>query len=237
MEHCDLEELDNNNKINYTQVLANTVNKDPLANNIFDSHFLVSNNNLQTKENEFKVIYNKPDPKERVPRDISSNNIDKMNSLYDKYNQMKKSTIQKPKDTSNINFLDETYTNKNNNNNINTMNNLEDSIRKFRPFSANIKDQVDLNNSKYVQSGTNITNINKLENKKFVYVKNESNLNNSNTFTNINNTIISNHNNNDITKCQKINPINDLNNEDSYIKDLTKLRKYALNEIESAEYI
>lgn len=153
-----------------------------------------------------------------------------MNSLYEKYNQMKK-TVEKPKDASNINYLDETYTNKN----INNVNNLEDSIRKFRPFTANAKDQIDFNNSKLVQNGPNITSMNKIENKKFVYVPSGTDLNSSQNFAN--NTIISNANYNDITKCQKINPINDLNNEDSYIKDLTKLRKYALNEIESAEYI
>jgi hypothetical protein len=112
------------------------------------------------------------------------------------------------------------------------MNNLEDSIKRLRPFSANYKEQVDFNNSKLVQNGSNITNLNKLENKKFVFIRNESNVSNSSIFINNNNTII---NNNDVTKCQKINPINELNNEDSYIKDLTKIRKFALNEIESPE--
>jgi len=171
MEHDDLDELETNNKILNTQPIATLPNKNIGSNQFFDSHFLVSNNNLPSKENDFKVIYNKPDPKERVPREISSNNIDKMNSLYEKYNQMKKTNID----------------------------------------------------------------INKIENKKFVYVPSGNDLSNSQNFPN--NTIISNANNNDITNCQKINPINDLNNEDSYIKDLTKLRKYALNEIESAEYI
>ncbi len=231
MEHDDLDELETNNKILNTQPIATLPNKNIGSNQFFDSHFLVSNNNLPSKENDFKVIYNKPDPKEQVPREISSNNIDKMNSLYEKYNQMKKTNIEKPKDTSNINFLDETYTNKN----LNNMNNLEDSIRKFRPFTANVKEQMDFNNSKLPQNMTNTTNINKIENKKFVYVPSGNDLSNSQNFPN--NTIISNANNNDITNCQKINPINDLNNEDSYIKDLTKLRKYALNEIESAEYI
>ena len=226
-----MEELDNNNKILHTHILATTNNHNQGQNNFFDSHFLISNNNTISKENEFKVVYNKPDPKERVPRDISSNNIDKINSLYDKYNQMKKINAEKPKDTSNVNILDDTYTNKNININ-NNMNNLEDSIKRLRPFSANYKEQVDFNNSKLVQNGSNITNLNKLENKKFVFIRNESNVSNSSIFINNNNTII---NNNDVTKCQKINPINELNNEDSYIKDLTKIRKFALNEIESPE--
>jgi hypothetical protein len=33
----------------------------------------------------------------------------------------------------------------------------------------------------------------------------------------------------------KYNPINDINNEDSLIKDLTKFRKFALNEINQSE--
>ena len=96
----------------------------------------------------------KIDQKDRLPRDISSNNINKLNSLYEKYNAMK-------------------Y---NNDDHLESLNSLNNNLHKH--------------------------------NKSIVKTENSD---------------------------KKYNPISDLDNEDSLINDLTKLRKIALNEINQSE--
>jgi hypothetical protein len=121
---------------------------------------------LQTKVNFFDSssnmdVYVKPDPKhivnrykidqkDRLPRDISTNNINKLNSLYEKYNAMK------------------------------------------------------LNQDEQLESLGSLNNNLHKHNKSIVRTENSE---------------------------KKYNPISDLDNEDTLINDLTKLRKIALNEI------
>jgi hypothetical protein len=102
-------------------------------------NFFENSVDLLKKQDSKHIVNNiyRPDPKDRIPREISANNINKMNNLYDKYKSNK----------------------------------IEDSQG---------KDISDYSKGKY-------------------------------------------------------NPINDINNEDSLIKDLTKFRKFALNEINQSE--
>ncbi len=120
-------------------------------------NFFESSSEINTlPKMDYKHIVNpyKIDQKDRLPRDISSNNINKLNSLYEKYNAMK-------------------Y---NNDDHLESLNSLNNNLNKH--------------------------------NKSIVKTENSD---------------------------KKYNPISDLDNEDSLINDLTKLRKIALNEINQSE--
>jgi hypothetical protein len=116
------------------------------------------------KLNSGHIVNNiyRPDPKDRIPREISANNISKMNNLYDKYKAANK--------------------------------HFEDSDNIELGNSFNIRPPTRVNDNKPLHSEVS-----------------------------------------DYSKGKQYNPINDINNEDSLIKDLTKFRKFALNEINQSE--
>jgi hypothetical protein len=154
-EHIDLEEFKEIHEVENFQSKVN---------------FFENSVDTEIKKVDSKHIINniyRPDPKDRIPREISANNINKMNNLYDKYNQMKKDTSSKL---------------------------FEDSDNMELGNSFSIRPPTQVNENKPLPSEVS-----------------------------------------DYSKGNKYNPINDINNEDSLIKDLTKFRKFALNEINQSE--
>jgi hypothetical protein len=154
-------------------------------------------NNLKNKKDyPTPIPVNKPDPKDRMPRDITKNNINKMNNIYEKYSNVLKKQ-------SNTNYVPNNHLEDDSGDFMQSINNFNNNLRPFSAINNDIKDD------SYAEVNKN----------KGYNNKNISNKNNSNSYINT----------------QNNNPINDLDNEDSVIKDLTKVTKFALNEINQSE--
>jgi hypothetical protein len=159
------------------------------------------------------------DPKERVSRNITTFNRNKINTLYDKYNQIK----NKLKDEK------EAPTKKN------EVSQFLDSLNNFNENYEKIKNKLNLNEG----SERTLDNYNESsfmgknnhyvpENTSSIAAPSNKKLENNPT-KNILET-----NNNPLIK-NKYNPINDLNVDDSLLNELTKFTKFALNEVNQSE--
>jgi hypothetical protein len=147
-----------------------------------------------TKKSQVKHVVNninqvnqipmaKPDPKYRLPRDITANNIYKLNDIYDKY---KKNLYSEEED---------------------------EFMHSINKFNDNLRQTVD-DNSQFYNTASKPKKDQSLS---YVNIITETSDDKKSSIHN------------------RHNPINDLNNEDSLIKDLTKFTKFALNEINQSE--
>ena len=149
------------------------------------------------------------DPKERVSRNITTFNRNKINSLYDKYNEIKnklkdeKEVISK-KDASQ--FLD--------------------SLNNFNQNCEKIKNNLDV----FQESGNRLDSYNEssnnhIENTTSIPVTNKKHIENNFPINSYGNKLLSDNKNN-ISNY----PTNDLYVDDSLLNELTKFTKFALNE-------
>jgi hypothetical protein len=148
---------------------------------------------VNNQEQPLPTMY-KPDPKDRLPRDITANNINKLNQIYDKYNINKKQNKNTFNDEESGDFME-------------SINNFNNNLRPYEQSQLG---------SEYRPSNPKRENSYILNTNDNVMITDLSEKNKSGKYI-------------------KYNPINDLNNEDSLIKDLTKFTKFALNEINQSE--
>jgi hypothetical protein len=154
-----------------------------------------SEDNYEIKKNDIKHVVSgedkikiptatKLDPKDRIPRDITANNISKINDIYNKYTNLQKQNLNNIANDEDTQFM-ESINNFNNN-----LRNERDQIKQqFSHYQATNEDSSSNGQGKTLQTEIN----------------------------------------------QKHNPLDEVNNEDSIIKDLTKFTKFALNEIDQSQ--
>jgi hypothetical protein len=188
--------------------------------------------------------FNKPDPREKMPRDITSNNINQINNFYEKFKKEKgESTFaNKPKGGDKVNSrFEESHDLL-----AESINNFNNNLRPNSSMEKGNRERLNTNNSINNRNNTSNNykppNSAKLQNIGNSYIQQQhSNYNKGNAYNNQYShqynqySYYQNQNNN--STIPKGNPLDDLNNEDSIIKDLTKFRQFALNEINQSEYL
>jgi hypothetical protein len=173
---------------------------------------------LHKIDNSKHIVNNiyKPDPKDRIPREVSAKNINFMNSLYDKYASIK-GNIANNNDDNSFDNEDDMSDNKYNNlkyeksvmvNHVNELNDNDEYNPNLTQFNDEETSYNNFNNNQYNNKNKN----NYQYNNKIKYTESH-----------------------DKSEIRKNNPLDDLNNEDSLIKDHTKFRQFALNEINQSE--